>query len=170
MKLQHTLLAAAFLLTVGGSAQAATSYNRVPASDCQFETDYSGDYVFSYGGISNNSSGVGARARNLHCPLIDANKISDMAVDGYDANNDPGTGVPTAKICQTQNYGTTVICSAATPLMGGTSTGPFSLWLPHSFSDGLRNPSYVNWYAELVISLPQQGIYGQSTLYGYFVV
>lgn len=170
MKLQHTLLAAAFFLTLAGSAQAASPIHRVPASGCLFETDYAGDYVFTYGGISNNSNGVGARARNLHCPLVDANTIADIAADGYDANNDPGSGVPTAKICQTQNYGTTVICSAATPLMGGTSTGPFSTWLPHSLSDNLRNPAYVNWYAELVISLPQQGIYGQSTFYGFFVV
>jgi hypothetical protein len=169
MKLQHTLLAAAVLLTLGGSAQAATTYNRVPASGCLFETDYVGDYVFSYGGISNNSSGVGARARNLHCPLVDPSKIWDIAADGYDANNDPGAGVPTAKICQTQNYGTTVTCTAATPLLGGTSTGPFTTWLPHSLSDGLRNPSYAAWYAELVISLPQQGIYGPSSFYGFFV-
>lgn len=170
LKPQYILAATAMVLSTAGVTQATTAVRRFPASECLFETDYSGDYVVTYSTISNASGGTGARARNVHCPLFDANNITDLAVDGFDANNDPTYGVPTAKICQTLNVGTTVTCTATTALLGGTATGAFSTWLPHTLSDGLRDPSRINWYGELVISLPQMGYYGSSSLFGFYAI
>lgn len=171
LKPQHALAAVAVLLSTAGVTQATTAVHRYPASACLFDTDNIGDYVVSAGGtIGNSSSGLGARQRWLHCPLPDANTITDIAVDGYDANNDPSSGVPTARICQSYNLGTYVVCTAWNPLLGGTGTGAYSTWLPHSLSDGLRDSSRIDWYAELLISLPQTGIYGQSLLYGFFAI
>ncbi|XXF80485.1 hypothetical protein P2318_12245 [Myxococcaceae bacterium GXIMD 01537] len=165
MKLQYSLLAAASLLLTVGTAHAAPPIHRTSVSVCAFESDYIGDYVYSYGGVSNAS---GNRTRVLHCPLFDPNTFSDIAVDGYDANSDPNVGVPEARICQTENWGVAVACSAAAPLLAGTSTGAFSTWLPHYLSDGLRDPARYNWYADLIISIPRTGAYGQSTIYGFF--
>jgi hypothetical protein len=168
MKLTYTLLSLSAVLLLAGSAEAASVINRFSATACAYETDYDGDYVISVSGIANNSGGINPRARTVFCPLNDANTVEYLAVDGYDANNDPTHGVPTARICQADNFGLTVSCTASTALLGGTSTGFFSTWLPSWMLAPLKDPARASWYADLVISLPPPGIYGKSFLRGFF--
>jgi hypothetical protein len=156
----HTLLSLSAFLLMAGSAHAASVVQRHSATACAIETDYSGDYVVSASAIANASGGAGARARNVYCAINDATTVQYIAVDGYDANNDPSTGVPTARICQADNLGLTVSCTATTPLLGGTSTGSYSTWLPSWRLSPLADPARAYWYADLVISIPQTGIYG----------
>lgn len=166
MKISYSLPLLAVSLLLAGSADAASVIKRHSANNCSFETDYSGDYWVSASAISNAS---GSRARNVYCPLNDADTLQYLAVDGYDANNDPYAGVPTAKVCQVENTGFTVDCgSGSVALMGGTSTGIFSTWLPSWMLTPLSNPARATWYVDLVISIPQTGIYGKSFLRGFF--
>jgi hypothetical protein len=171
---------AAWVGLAGKDAEA--SARRVPASICFADTDNDTDYVWNGLGIGNASGSLGARARVLHCGLVDNDvtvdglqpeskvKSSGLFVDGYDGNSNTDGGQVTVRICQTQPWTTAFFCSLPEFATTGTFTGPFSAL----FGTGtntlteLQNTAHQAWYPEIEVTLPDNNL-GESTFYGYVV-
>lgn len=64
------------------SAPARAAFHLYAASNCQYQTDYIGDYLLQTGDLLNLSSGVGARARTVTCPIPTQNGQTNVGVTG----------------------------------------------------------------------------------------
>jgi hypothetical protein len=162
--------AAASFSFVGSHVSDADAAEIVHASDCQIETDYSGDYVVSIYGIQNQSGGVGARARTVHCPVSSATRLltGSFLIDSYDGNNENSSnGRVRALVCVQPYNGAAIECAPQTEISWNTETGVYGRGLDSDDLALLRNPAKSSWYATLNLTLPPAGVSGWSALYGY---
>jgi hypothetical protein len=61
---------------------ARAAFHLYAASNCQYQTDYIGDYLLQAGDLLNLSSGVGARPRTVTCPIPTQNGQTNVGVTG----------------------------------------------------------------------------------------
>lgn len=173
-----TLIAAAALSLITAASSAEAGSRRYSATACTFETDYAGDYVFVQG-VGNASAGLGSRSRVLHCPILDRDDekatLGGIGINGADGNNETSDGNVAVRACESQWFGG-VSCSAWRDVSNGsavpsaTYTGLVNEWLPASLVSVIRNTAATGGYAELLIKLPRQGVFGVSQVFGYSTV
>ncbi len=159
---------AAFATFAAPSAEADT----LAGIACNIEPqDYPGDYLVNASGIANASWGPLGRARALHCPVPTSFRsfsgsvtTPSIFVDVFDGNNDLD-GQVTARICM-RPFGTTnpPICAAPVQITTGTVTGATFGSLDSANLTLLRSNSSM--YADMIVTLPKQGVLGASQLFG----
>ncbi len=99
-------------------------YRRYHPSACWVETDYMEDYVVTVDGIANQSNNFFSRRRNVYCPIINDdlmsnelwNQYTQILLSGYDsrANINDKDNILIATHCIADPYGLTTECDKQT--------------------------------------------------------
>lgn len=155
-----------------GQATLAEAYEARPAISCfNSQDDYPGDYVVMDTGVRNQSWGPLGRARALHCPIPNTGStLSSAWLTGFDGNNETGfDGNILVKTCSTPWNGGGADCSGFQAIGGlsTTHTGIVSTGIDSSLMGHLNNGGNV--HRVMVVSLPRNGVLGNSSLTGYEV-
>lgn len=167
VSLFSAVAAGAAIATSAASARAAA----VSAVDCQIETDYVGDYYVTELGIGNQSAGVGARARTVHCdgsgPRAATGAVYIDGIDGSNGYNYYDNVL--ARVCMISFSGTSATCSQMTNITSGTYTGVNAAGGPASLDAEdlgvLRDATRASWYSQILVTLPAVAG-GKSHFYG----
>lgn len=169
-------IAAAAAALVGAHSGTAEAKEIVHGADCTFDPSPNFfDYLIGPEGMTNKAPS----ARRLFCPVPSTIRESlngSVLVDGLDGSfeNSPN-GRVRAQVCVRAWFDDALVdCSVQTELTGNTFTGLLSAPPGNPALDAddmakLRDPSKLDWYAMLVVSLPGCGtnITTCSRMYGY---
>ena len=153
-----------FLIAAAVSSYAQVNFVAYPAAGCAFETDFIEDYQpDGFGGVRNNSGGLGARARRLHCPVPSSvillqREITAIRVDVDDRSPNGSVAV---SVCARVAHSGATQCS--TPRLSGN--GLTSVVLSAADTAFLaRLPGNV--YAEVRVDIPQKSGDNASSAFG----
>ncbi|GAB5543293.1 MAG: hypothetical protein SangKO_030530 [Sandaracinaceae bacterium] len=169
MNLRLTIMTAACLFAATfftSSPLSAELRRRHHAQHCFPETDFVDDYFiwghngrytsFFVGMITNDSDLIGARERDLWCPMIDDSTMAHHTLDTvvvHGVDEDQATEVA-AQACVSRFASSLFLDCGAISGSGLAATGPFGLSLDIS---PLSNPAYEAYrgYPFLVVTLPK---------------
>src|SRR5262249_9027417 len=98
----------------------ADSFEAFPASNCLIEGDNASDCIFSGLELLNNSNGLGARPRTVHCPMLSTTayptpSLTSVHVYGNDHSQDLNNGSVFVKICYLNSAGAVEIVRQRRP-------------------------------------------------------